>query len=176
MTKVCSCCKIEKSTSEFGRRRSRPGGFHSSCRACEAERIRVRRQQRKADGLCVRCGGVNTTGLVLCDSCAAKCRATQRKSMAKIRLLALTAYGGKCACCGEDRIEFLAIDHIDGGGRIHRKEINMDITFWLKKHNYPPGFQVLCHNCNLAKGFYGACPHITECEVDWDAPLCGVAV
>ena len=24
---------------------------------------------------------------------------------------------------------------------------------------YPPGYQVLCHNCNLAKGFYGSCPH-----------------
>ncbi len=30
---------------------------------------------------------------------------------------------------------------------------------WLKKQGYPPGFQVLCHNCNLAKGYYGACPH-----------------
>ena len=30
---------------------------------------------------------------------------------------------------------------------------------WLIKHKFPPGIQVLCHNCNLAKGYYGACPH-----------------
>lgn len=26
-----------------------------------------------------------------------------------------------CACCGEKNIEFLTIDHIDGGGHTHRK-------------------------------------------------------
>jgi len=29
---------------------------------------------------------------------------------------------------------------------------------WLRKYNYPKGFQVLCHNCNMAKRF-GVCPH-----------------
>jgi hypothetical protein len=29
-----------------------------------------------------------------------------------------------------------------------------------KEYNeFPDGFQVLCHNCNLAKGYYGECPH-----------------
>jgi len=30
---------------------------------------------------------------------------------------------------------------------------------WLKRNYFPTGFQLLCHNCNLAKGFYGKCPH-----------------
>lgn len=30
---------------------------------------------------------------------------------------------------------------------------------WLKTNGYPDGFQTLCHNCNMAKGFYGICPH-----------------
>ena len=25
-------------------------------------------------------------------------------------------------------------------------------------------FQVLCHNCNMSKGFYGYCPHEKERE------------
>jgi hypothetical protein len=29
----------------------------------------------------------------------------------------------------------------------------------LAKHGYPDTFQLLCHNCNLARGFYGTCPH-----------------
>lgn len=39
---------------------------------------------------------------------------------------------------------------------IKRKEYFRE---WQRKNNYPKGFQVLCHNCNLAKGFYGKCPH-----------------
>lgn len=55
---------------------------------------------------------------------------------------------------------FLAIDHIDGGGTQHRKSTGSKYMMsWLKVHNYPPGFQTLCHNCNMAKGFYGKCPH-----------------
>ena len=27
------------------------------------------------------------------------------------------------------------------------------------KNYYPKNLQILCHNCNMAKGFYGECPH-----------------
>ena len=79
------------------------------------------------------------------------------------RLKILTLYGGnppKCNCCGENIIEFLGIDHVNGGGRQHRKQLKISSIYtWLRKNNYPEGFQVLCHNCNMAKGFYGKCPH-----------------
>lgn len=68
-----------------------------------------------------------------------------------------------CACCGESQYEFLAIDHINGGGNAHRREHNIgNISIWLHANNWPEGFQVLCHNCNMAKGLYGACPHTKE--------------
>ena len=39
---------------------------------------------------------------------------------------------------------------------------NAEDTYrWLKNHNYPEGFQVLCYNCNLPKGVYGVCPHVS---------------
>lgn len=79
------------------------------------------------------------------------------------------AYGGAfCKCCPENNpdkytFEFLSIDHINGGGVKHRKEIGVTsgdgFYKWLKKNNYPSGFQVLCHNCNKAKWAYGKCPH-----------------
>ena len=86
----------------------------------------------------------------------------QRSYRQKNRLSAIKAYGGRCSCCGEETIEFLSIDHIHNDGAQHRKEISSgsNIYAWLKKNCYPKGrFQLLCHNCNLAKGFYGACPH-----------------
>jgi len=66
-----------------------------------------------------------------------------------------------CNCCGESGYEFLCIDHIDGGGHQHRKDVGNGITFlrWLINNQYPAGFQILCHNCNMARAFYGECPH-----------------
>ncbi len=68
-------------------------------------------------------------------------------------------YGGKCACCGEVKIEFLCIDHINGNGNSHRKEIGNNIYRWLIDNNFPQDFRVLCHNCNMSLGLYGYCPH-----------------
>lgn len=80
-----------------------------------------------------------------------------------MRLAALKAYGGACGCCGETQEEFLSIDHINNDGAKHRREIGggggSTIYQWLKNEGYPRGFQVLCFNCNMAKGFYGQCPH-----------------
>lgn len=84
----------------------------------------------------------------------------ERERKRQCRLAALEAYGKVCTCCGEATYEFLAIDHIDGGGKEHRRQLNgTRLEVWLKQNNYPSGFQVLCHNCNMAKGFYGTCPH-----------------
>ena len=73
------------------------------------------------------------------------------------------AYGGKCACCGEDRIEFLTIDHINNNGNIHRQTKGLSpgtqSYLWLMREGFPEGFQVLCYNCNNAKHIYGTCPH-----------------
>lgn len=87
-------------------------------------------------------------------------RAYRRAFQQKLRLAVLKLYGGKCVCCGEKHIEFLAIDHVNGGGKKHIGGfVNVDAyRRWLlvKKRK---GFRVLCHNCNQARGFYGYCPH-----------------
>ena len=89
----------------------------------------------------------------------------RKKKITELRLKTLIYYGGdppKCSCCNEDKIEFLCLDHINGGGRKHRKEIGsggIKFYVWLMNNNYPPILRVLCHNCNMAIGFYGYCPH-----------------
>jgi hypothetical protein len=76
------------------------------------------------------------------------------------RIVVFNHYGHHCVCCGETEPKFLAIDHVKGGGAKHRRAIgSSNIYPWLIKNKYPKGFQVLCHNCNMAKGFYGKCPH-----------------
>lgn len=83
----------------------------------------------------------------------------------KLRTDVLNAYGHKCQCCGITTKEFLAIDHINGGGAEHRRSLAKKASAqtmytWLRKNNYPEGFQILCHNCNAAKSYYGGCPHV----------------
>ncbi len=80
----------------------------------------------------------------------------------KERANAISHYGDKCVCCGETIFEFLSIDHINGGGSKHRKELKLQGTNfyrWLRDNNYPSGYRVLCYNCNLSLGFNGYCPH-----------------
>lgn len=75
----------------------------------------------------------------------------------KIKLNTLTHYGnGKCACvkCGENRLACLSLDHIDGNGAEHRREIGrtaIALYFWLIKNDFPEGYQTLCMNCQFVK-------------------------
>ena len=81
----------------------------------------------------------------------------------KRRETVLTHYGGHCACCGEDTYEFLALDHMNGGGEKHRSEVGQGsyMIAWIINNDFPEDFRVLCHNCNQAIGYYGHCPHET---------------
>jgi len=81
------------------------------------------------------------------------------------RLRVLEHYGGsppKCACCGESLLEFLTIDHINGGGNKERQKRGFNTAYYLERENYPSGYRVLCMNCNFALGHYKYCPHQKE--------------
>lgn len=94
-----------------------------------------------------------------------RARVYHREHAARQKREVMDKYGGVCACCGESRIEFLAIDHINGGGGKHRRETGgggSNFYRWLRNNNFPEGFRVLCHNCNQAIGHFGHCPHERE--------------
>jgi hypothetical protein len=88
--------------------------------------------------------------------------ATHRKEISanllKLKTEVLIHYGnGKCACvkCGYSDIRALSIDHINGYGNHHRRTDGLgggtDTYRWLKKNNYPNGYQTLCMNCQFLK-------------------------
>ena len=74
-------------------------------------------------------------------------------------------YGNICNCCGETKTEFFTIDHINNDGAEHRRQnqkirqggIYIDIV----RNDYPDTYQILCYNCNCAKGRHYSydCPH-----------------
>lgn len=123
-------------------------------------------QKHYGNGLCKKCHQDTNEGYkasVKKYRASGKWKETKRKYDLRIRIEALRHYSKgkpKCKCCGENDYRFLAFDHINGGGRKHYKEIkHVRIAHWLKKNNYPDGFQILCHNCNMAKSIYKQCPH-----------------
>lgn len=155
MEKLCTKCQTPKLVSEFFRSTGTVDGYAYWCKECQAKRQRAVRDRRRAAGL----------------------PAFSTLAAQRLRLEVLSHYSdGKleCACCKDVHIEFLGIDHVDGGGTEHRRRVgsNQEVYRELRRNNYPPGFRVLCHNCNLAIGFYGYCPH--EAEHEAEELVCGV--
>lgn len=69
----------------------------------------------------------------------------------------ISAYGGKCAICGDTHFEFMTIDHINGGGcSLRRKGIIISgyrFYLWLRERNYPKDeYRLLCFSCNGSIG------------------------
>jgi len=82
----------------------------------------------------------------------------------ELKIKVLTHYGkGKCACvrCGFDDIRALSIDHLNGGGREHRRKEGIgSIYTWLWRNEYPEGFQTLCMNCQFVKAYKDDIPRV----------------
>ena len=106
-------------------------------------------------------------------------RQRKREYNSKIKMRVMRTYSKSnepfCACCGENILQFLSIDHINNDGAKHRKILGngksrggtsgQKMYEWLIKNNFPSGFQVLCMNCNCGKERNGGvCPHVTPEE------------
>ena len=89
----------------------------------------------------------------------------QKKKAQEYRRIVIEHYGNKCACCGEEIYQFLSIDHVNNDGAAHKKLVGASgsaMCRWIIKNHFPVDIQILCYNCNCAKGFYGKCPHTME--------------
>lgn len=91
---------------------------------------------------------------------AEECRERSKIYARKIRLEVINAYGGKCACCGENRIPFLTLEHTNRDGAEHRRRCPGRVYYDLKKRGFPTeGYALLCWNCNCATKNGDVCPH-----------------
>lgn len=150
--KICSRCGIEKDISEFYKRGDRDA-VRSACKGCyNGDLNKTRRDRYESD-----------------SEYRDRVKEDAREQQRAIRVEVLTHYGSSCECCGEDRYEFLCLDHRDGGGNQHRKAVGKNASllgsafyWWVKREGFPDGFRVLCHNCNMSRGLYGYCPHKTK--------------
>jgi hypothetical protein len=130
--------------------------FCMQCHDRRDSRQKERRAVREAAGLCVNCPAEWDQGGE-CDGCK---RVARSKRVAK-RLAVYEAYGGAfCRCCGEEELAFLSLDHVNSDGADERRRLGRGVLNRLIREGFPPGYQVLCHNCNLGRHINGGvCPH-----------------
>lgn len=149
--KACSKCGAEKPISAFHKRTDSKDGRQSQCADCARARVNTYYRTPKEQARKKAYNAANK------DKHARQAKEYRRKLFRD----AMEAYGGvRCACCGETEWHFLSIDHINNDGAEHRRSVGRNLHLWLKQSNYPPGFQVLCHNCNIGKRRNGGvCPH-----------------
>jgi hypothetical protein len=139
MTKWCPQCQKDRPVEAFNKNQARSDGLASMCRECQHRRYREDSEHQRA---------------------LARQRGARRTYRQSLRVKAIMRYGGRCACCFDDEVAFLVLDHVSGGGTAKRG---------VDKHNEtrraaigpfdPAEFQVLCANCNMAKERKEGCPH-----------------
>jgi predicted restriction endonuclease len=92
-------------------------------------------------------------------------RASLKVYRQKLKKVVVAAYGGKCSCCGEDRIEFLTVEHQHHDGTAHRKRVGAGAGMYrdLIKRGFPQdGLTLFCWNCQMATRYGDECPHTRQ--------------
>lgn len=123
------------------------------------------REAKKSANLCRSCGNKKNITTNSCNKCNLKQKIKDRERNRQLKIMVIYYYSNgnmKCSCCGESYIEFLTIEHIHGGGKKHQQIVNRfgnGYYRWLIENNFPNGIDVMCMNCNWAKGKFGKCPH-----------------
>ena len=166
--KRCVHCKTwYPATTEYFYASSRaPSGIRSKCKKCTNIVCKDYREKKKVTETKEQRSARLAYALAYYGEHSEKLTEHGRQYRASLKLSTFRQYSKEipeCACCGENNIEFLSMDHVDGNGAEHRRNTGCgtgDVMYrWLRRHGYPAGFQVLCFNCNQAKGRLGQCPH-----------------
>lgn len=152
-TKQCRKCGEAKSLDAF---RLRPGardGHRSECAACQdrylAGYYTANRERVKAR--------VTDYYHANREAKIAYAHEWRRRYYVEARDKVFAHYGQTCACC--EATAKLTIDHIEGNGADHRRELfgnsrkaGEKFYVWLVREGFPDGYQTLCHLCNNSKG------------------------
>lgn len=151
--KTCKRCECTKSYDEFWFNGSAANGGNV-CKDCKRLRDAAHRDRNRE--------AYRTNARRWRQENAEHARAERRRLDRELRAAIIAAYGPECRCCGEHREPFLTLDHIGGGGTAHRKAVHGKVYAQLRREGFPPGYRILCWNCNWAYRLAGACPHQEE--------------
>lgn len=128
------------------------------CLSKEKERIKKARET----GFCITCRTSKQD--IPTSTICSKCNRLRRELRDRRKAEVLQALGGRCTCTStscwhegeciaiDERV--LTVDHVDGGGNIHRKRrwVHYNWTLYLKAiRTKSHRLQLLCWNCHMLK-------------------------
>jgi len=104
-------------------------------------------KRTKKGNLCVGCKKVQVQNWRNANKEETSDRARQLRVLKRKKVI--EHFGGKCELCGLVDDEVMTVDHIWDDGAEHRKQVKATVVLdWLIKNDYPPGYRLLCFNCN----------------------------
>lgn len=182
MFKTCCTCLKELSVENFHKNRSTSDGLHWNCKKCKSEQAKKTREkhkdkirqrdreywQKNKDEINERRreNYPENRDVIIQRVCEYaknnrdKCNALAKNMRDRLKDEVISHYCDgeiQCKSCNEQDIDILSIDHINGNGAEHRREIGLGrkcgyhFYRWLNRNNFPEGFQVLCFNCQFRK-------------------------
>jgi len=153
---ICNRCKTNKTKQNYK--------LCGSCLLTQSVNQKIKLKEKRKSGICYSCSNKSVDGKRRCNPCLKREKELKNKAKDSV----FNVYGGYvCACCGETEKDFLTLDHINGGGCKHRREMGngkylagaVATVRWAIKNNFPSIFQILCYNCNASKHKNGVCIH-----------------
>jgi hypothetical protein len=96
------------------------------------------------------------------DGLSTWCRVCMQANYHRVRRIVIDAYGGRCMDCGEENIDVLETDHVNGGGDLERRQrmsagyTRGNIQHLYSEHRrtgkWPKGIAIRCHPCHVRVG------------------------
>ncbi len=162
-TKFCPKCEERRPLSAFNKAKDRKDGLQVYCKTCKysynTEEIRDRQKQKRKPKKSTKKEYDKTRQKEKSVEISEK----RKKRAFFLKTSAFEKYGNKCACCGENDVDFLAIDHVNGRGTSLRKENKLwgeSMYRFLVNTDMSSEFRILCHNCNWSAHLHGGtCIH-----------------
>lgn len=173
--KICTKCK--EPNKKYWKYKPGKDGLQAQCTDCIKE-WRKRVEQQKLDGVFV--SRIRQPRLTDDDHEVRKIEmaeyqrayreankntiaANKKDYVDRVKSDGIELYGSVCSCCGEYRVEFLTIEHINGRDKSIKKRTGKREWARLKSLGWPKeDITLLCFNCNCSKGAHGYCPHEKE--------------
>lgn len=146
MTKFCKTCELSKPLDLIhfkyvgGRVAKGKQWWSTKCRKCDNKRINDLKNKRKMNSQIMR-------------------KDAYKRYKENLWNDLLCAYGNFCLCCKEGNQAYLTIEHLNGDGSIHRKQLTKGKhggggtkTYAdLRRRGWPKGYGIMCANCQLAR-------------------------
>jgi hypothetical protein len=167
MLKKCSKCKLELPREMFSKHSREKDGLYYCCKSCKAKENKTYCDKSK-DKTKIKHAKyyenhkqhIKDKTILFQINNPDKVKVYAKNSRDNLKLEVFNYYCDndiKCQGCGEKELCILTVDHINGGGCKHTREIK-NLYPWIKRNNYPEGFQIFCWNCQFRKKLQEAKP------------------